>query len=171
MGQPSIVGGDFYWTGSHTFKTLNLPSGAVEPDDIAPGEPGNYIDPTTMRQRHKTVYAQDSTTAATTETRAVYTVVGQTAAAVAAQAALIAPCTGNATVTVDFQIAGTSILNAPITLSSANTAREVVVGVINPAYQDLTVGQIVEVVITATAGTGALGSGIVTILQVDEDPV
>ncbi len=168
MAQPTIIQGDLLATGNVAGKTLTIPNGSVGPAQIAAGAPGSYIPSGTMRQKFRRLFSQDSTAVAATETKTIHLVVGQTATLIGLLAGLISPCIGAATVTVDLKVSGVSLLTAPITLNNTQIARQTVTAVIATAA--LTVGQVVEVVITATASTGTLGDGLFVCATIDEDP-
>ncbi len=148
---------------------MQIPAGSVTPSSVAAGSPGNYIPAGTMRHRYSRQYATSSATAPAADTKPIHQVVGATATLISVQASLVVPCTGTAAVTVDLKIAGASVLLAPISLTSAEAARAAVVATISTSA--LTVGQELEVVITASAGTGAVGEGLLVTAIIDEDPV
>ena len=159
---------DFNVQGTATFKTVNLPAASVNPANMGSGAPGNYFPASNSRSKIKRVYAIDSAATAVTEQKPMHLVIGATATALSFSAALITACVGTATVTIDLKINGTSILSSPITLTSANASRSVVTtGILSP---NLTAGQILEIVITATASTGTLGQGLIVTFVLDEDP-
>lgn len=106
--------------------------------------------------------------AATTETRTIHVVYGATATALQFAAGSIAKAVGDSTVTVDLKKNGTSILSGVITLDSANTNRVLETGTISSTA--LVAGDWLEIVITATVGTGTLPTGVFARLLLDEDP-
>lgn len=75
---------------------------------------------------------------------------------------------GDATMEIDVQVNGVSVLAAPIELTSALAAREQLAGVIADA--DLAVGDVITVHYDATVGTGTLGTGCTTLIQIDQHP-
>ena len=126
-----------------------------------------------VQHKHRKTFSQSGTVVAAMSPIHVVTattlmVAGQaaTANAIAFRAGVIAPCTGNATITVDLQKNGVSLLTAPITLNSASVARTSYAGTITAG--SLVAGDWLDVVATVSAGTGALGSGLLVQLEVDE---
>lgn len=80
---------------------------------------------------------------------------------------LITACTSDATVTVDIKKNGTTILSSVMTLNSTHSAREVVAGTLSvTTFAD---GDVFEAVIVATAGGGAVGTGLWGGIFVDEE--
>jgi hypothetical protein len=110
-------------------------------------------------------YAQPNVTA-TTETKVVHGVFGTTGVLSAIKAGSIGVNAGAATVTIDLKKNGTSILSAVITLNNANTARVMVAGTFSATT--LAVGDVLELVITATAGGGTLATGVFVELDLYE---
>jgi hypothetical protein len=82
------------------------------------------------------------------------------------KAGSVTACVGAATITVDLKKNGTSVLSAPITLNSSSTAYVVQSGTVTTT--SLVAGDVLEVVVTATAGGGTLGNGVFAVAQVDE---
>lgn len=85
------------------------------------------------------------------------------------EAGSIVVCTSTATVTVDLKKNGTSVLSGgtPITLNSSNTVRVAVSGTITTTtYVD---GDFFELVIVATAGGGAVATGLMVDVEFDEE--
>ncbi len=159
---------DLVVQGTGSFKQINLPAGSVTPAALAAGAPGNYFPVSGMRQKFRRLFATASAATAATAQQPLHVVVGATATAIGFEAGLITACTGNATVTVDLKINGTSILSAPVVLSDTSTARvPVSAGILTAA---LTSGQIVEIVVTVSAGTGTIGQGLFAVFTIDEDP-
>lgn len=129
---------------------------------------GAAIGTAKMRHKHLRGYGQPNA-AATTETRGLRIILGATGTVVAFKAGSIAPCAGNATVTLDLKKNGASILTAVIQLDLTNTARIAEAATIATAA--LAVGDWLEVVIVATIGTGTLATGVYCELEIDEDAV
>jgi hypothetical protein len=79
------------------------------------------------------------------------------------------PSTEDATITVDVKKNGTTILQNPIRLTSAQTSGEEVAGAL--ADSQLVRDDILTVVLTATSGTsgGMIGSGVFGSVWIDED--
>lgn len=157
------IDSDVYVAGNLNSQSLTVPVGTIL--DAAVNSAAD-IAATKLEHRHKLVYAQESATNAASEARAMFACYGATANVIAFEAGSVVAATGDSTVTVDLKKNGSSILTAVITLDSANTARVVESGVI--ATAGLVDGDVLEVVIVATAGTGTLPKGVFAGLVVDE---
>jgi hypothetical protein len=83
----------------------------------------------------------------------------------------IAKAIGDSTVTVDVKKNGTSVLSSVVTLNSSNTARIAVAATIDGTQDDLVAGDWLEVVITISAGTGTLPTGVFVQVEVDQDGI
>jgi hypothetical protein len=142
--------------------TFLLPSGVVTDDSVS-GSAAIAV-AKLLHQRVKT-YAQPNTTA-TSETRCIHIVRGTSGTIKGFTAGTIVACSGAATITIDLKKNGSSVLASVITLDNANTARVVEDGAISSA--SVVVGDWLEVVITATAGGGTLGTGLGVQLVIDE---
>ena len=94
-------------------------------------------------------------------------VYGTTGTVVAFEVGSVTACTGDSTITVDLHKNGASILTGVITLDSANTAYIVEAGTLSSAT--LADGDVLEVVVNATVGTGTLGNGVFASCIIRED--
>jgi hypothetical protein len=160
------IEGDMIVTGNLQPVKLSPPNGSIANAAIA-AAPGNYVDSDKLEAQRTLGWAQPNT-AATSETRTLHVVYGLTGQVAAFQAGSIAACIGAATVTIDLKKNGVSILSAPITLNSSNTARVAVAGTVTTAA--LAENDWLEVVITATAGGGTLATGVFCQAVLAEDP-
>lgn len=93
---------------------------------------------------------------------------GTTATVLQFAAGSIAKAVGDSTVTIDLKKNGSSILSAVITLDSGNTNRLLETATLSSTA--LVAGDWLEIVITATVGTGTLPTGVFVRLLLDEDP-
>lgn len=143
---------------------LGLPAGALTNTMIAAlaGISGD-------KQQHvnRKAHAQSGTVASVTIP--IHAVFGATGVLKAIKAGLITPCAGAATVTIDLKKNGASVLTGVITLNSSTAARAFVAGVLSSTA--LTVGDFLELVVTATAGGGTVGQGLLVDLLEYEDAV
>jgi hypothetical protein len=114
-----------------------------------------------------TCYGQNGTAVAATVP--IHTVVGVAGVIEAVGLGSIVACVGDATITVDVKLNGTTILSAPVELDSTNTARVAVAGVLSVTA--LAAGDLLEVVIAVDAGTGTLGTGLFVQVKLREDAV
>lgn len=164
MPELSRHAGDLHVTGTISGGTTSLSSGAVLNASVAANA---GIDADKLEHRFQKVVAQESGTTSATEDRVVHVVHGTTGTVVAFEAGSVTACAGAATITVDLHKNGTTILSAPITLNSSSTAYIVQTATISSA--SLADGDVLEVVIVATAGGGTLGNGVFASVQLDED--
>jgi len=155
--------GDLYVAGALSAAALAVPAGAVSNAAIAPAA---GIAATKLQHRNRPVHAQPNT-AATTETRVVYHVRGAAATLVAFAAGSIAKAVGDSTVTVNLRKNGATVLTGVITLNSSSVNYVAQAGTL--AATALVAGDVLDVVVTATAGTGTLPTGVFCSLTVDED--
>ena len=143
-----------------------IPSGSVTSNSVLAAA---NISADKTESRIYTSHAQPNS-AATAETRTLF---------VARRAGLIqhiyvgsiAKATGDSTITVDVRKNGTSVLSSTVTLNSSNTARVAVAATIDGTLDGLVAGDWVEVVITISAGTGTLPTGVFVQLEIDQDGI
>lgn len=160
----SRIDGDVYINGNLTCKGFKAAPLSINNAAIAVAA---AIDATKITQQPRVNFHQPNT-AATTERRAVYCVYGATANLLAFRAGSIAIAVGAATVTVDLQKNGVSILTAVITLDTANVARVPEAGSFSSTA--FVAGDLLEIVVTATAGGGILPTGVFAQIVLSEDP-
>lgn len=141
---------------------MTIPAGAISSSNIA-----SPLDADKLTHAHRAVYAQGSAVSAAAATQVIYVVVGATGTIEAVKAGAVVPAVGAATATVDIKKNGTTILSAPISLSSAQTARQLVSGTISD--DDVVAGDVLEIVVTATAGGGTLAQGLFAMVDIFED--
>lgn len=86
------------------------------------------------------------------------------------KAGSIGVATSDADVTIDLKKNGVSIMNGgtPITLDSGNTARVVENGTLDTSATAYVAGDFFELVITATANSGAVPTGLLVQVEADE---
>lgn len=160
----SQIYGDQNFKGNVTLSSVTLPDGCVDDDAVAAGA---SIAADKLRHQYLPTYAQ-ANTAAVDETRVIHVVHGTTGEVTAFVAGSIAKAVGDATCTVDLKKNGTTVLTAPITLDSGNTNRVAEAGTISGTVT-LAVGDVLEVVIDGTIGTGTLPTGVFCSATVVED--
>ena len=167
MGVPSRIESDVYINGSLSAKTMSIPSGTVNNDDVASDA---AIVTTKLIQRHSKTYAEDVAVTATAKNVPIHVVRGATGTLVAFEAGSAVVCDENATITVDLKknSSTNSLLSAAIVLDHDNTAYTVEAGTI--ATAGLVDGDVVRAVIAVAAGTGTVGLGVFTNVLLDEDP-
>jgi hypothetical protein len=134
--------------------SLSLPANSVGDAEISSADP---ITADKLEHQHMPGWAQPNTTA-TAETRAIHVARGP-GTIEAFQAGSIAKCVGDSTVTVDLRKNGTTVLSSVITLDSGNTNRVVETGTLSGS-PTVVAGDVLEVVIAISAGTGTLATGV-----------
>jgi hypothetical protein len=156
--------GDMRIKGNLSCTTFTAPNGSI---DNAAIEALAGIAANKLEHRYQPTFAQPNTTAAA-ETHAIHVVYGTTGEVIAFRAGSIAACIGDSTVTVDLKKNGTTMLSSVITLDSGNTARVVEAGTISGAGT-LAAGDLLEIVIAVSAGTGTLATGVYVQAIINED--
>jgi hypothetical protein len=150
--------------GTLTMQGGSLPASVVGNSNVTAGA---GIDASKLERQVVRGFSQSGT--ATTVTQPVHVVSGATGTVLRAYAGSIVAAVGNATVTVRFRKNGTTILSSDITLDNANTAYIVEQGTLS--VTSAVAGDMFDVVITATVGTGTLPTGLVVGMVLDEDPI
>jgi len=158
------IDGDMHVRGALTATTLTPSSGAVTNGHV---NASAAIAATKMQHQYEKVYAQESATAAADESRVIHVVYGATGTIVTFKAGSVAANVGDSTVTVDLEKNGVSVLTAAITLDNTNAAFTPEAGTIDSA--SVSDGDVLEVVIDATVGTGTLAKGVYGSLIIRED--
>lgn len=161
----SIHAGNLHIRGALTCEQFTPPAGCIGDEAIKSGDP---IDPSKLARREVLFHAQESDATAVAETRPLTVIRGATGTILAAKAGSVAPCTGDATITVDLLVNGASILTAPLVLDNADTARAL--AAMTVADSDLVQDDFIEVDISVNAGTGTLGEGVSVLLEFEETP-
>lgn len=166
MTEPTIIGGDLRVRGAIIPGSIRMPAGSVTDDGVAAGAD---ISAAKLVHRHNAVWQQPNT-AATAETRTIHVV---RVAGIISEilAGSIAAAIGDSTVTIDVKKNGTSVLSSAIVLDNSNTARVPELGTINTSVDDVVADDWLEVVITISAGTGTLPTGVFVQVLIEEDGV
>jgi hypothetical protein len=159
----SRMSGNLYVAGTLQAQTLVPSTGSVSNTHVADAA---AIEHTKLRHRHVLTYGQSGTAAAATVPIHLAHAAGTI---LAVSAGVIGAHVGDSTTTVDVKRQGTSILTAPIVLDSGNAARTEEAGTLDGAQDDVTAGDLLEVVVTVNAGTGTLGTGLFVNVVVSED--
>lgn len=166
----SVVQGDYFFNGNLRAVSMTAPNNSVGNAQVLAGA---NLAADKLEHRYQWELAQPNTTA-TTETRVVGRCYGATGSVRGFHAGSIVANLTTATVTVDLQKstgggAFASILTAAITLNNATTARTAVAGTL--ASTTLVQGDLLQIVITATAAGGTLATGVFAFVTVDSLPV
>lgn len=157
--------GSTYVDGNLSCKQFTPPTGSIGNNAIAV----DGLDRNKLDHEHQVVYSQESSIAVVTKRFPVW--FAQAAAVIVnvrASTTNVA-CTGNATITIQIKKNGTNILSADLVLDSGNTVRvpEAAAGFTSTA---LAQNDHLEVDVTANAGTGALGQGLLVIVTLEMGP-
>lgn len=154
MPSVSIIEGDLDVRGQGTFRTLYLPTNTVT--DAMVNSSAAIAATKVIHQHCKTV-SQESATTAADATYTVHSVYAATATMVAFECSCVVANIGDSKVEFDLKKNGSSILSAVVELNSTHTARQIVAGALSSTA--LVDGDVLEVNINATIGTGTLGKG------------
>lgn len=165
---PTVIQGDVIVQGNVSARSISNPAGGMHNAGIFNGVPGDYIDPNKMGHQRNVHFSQDSATTAVAETKSIAVVNGTSGVLQKFSAGSVAICIGAGTITIDLKRNGTSLLSAPLVLNSSNTARVPVEATI--ATPSLAQNDLLEVVMTAAAGGGTIGTGAFARLVFTEDP-
>lgn len=127
-----------------------------------------------LQQRRDIIYAQANAHATTRPTAAdanqvVYEVTGATGLLLSIKAGSCVKAVGDSTVSIDVKKNGTTVLTAPIVLDNANTNLVSEAGTL-VATPTLAAGDVLEVYVDATVGTGTLPLGLWVKITLKEDP-
>ena len=164
MSIVQIIDGDVLVRGTlQTTGQIAVGAGSITNAMVAAGA---AISSTKLEHQHRKDYAQPNA-AAITETKVVHTVIGTTGTIKAFKAGSIGIAVGNSTVTLDLKKNGTTCLSAVITLDVNNVARIVESGTLT--VTTLVVGDVLEIVVVATIGTGTLPTGVFATVDLFED--
>lgn len=164
MGQR--IEGALVVAGRLTPSSLDVPDATI---DNAAVKSSAGIAASKLEHQHKPSYSQESDTTAAAEDYVIHTVLGATGKVTAFSAGCVVACIGDSTVTVDLHKNGASMLTAAITIDSGDSAYDVVDATVDPAKEDLVLDDVLEVVVTVSAGTGTLGKGVFAQAVIEED--
>ncbi len=152
--------GDVIINGRMVPSSFTPPSGCI-PNAAIPA--GAAIDTDKVEARVYASWAQPNS-AATAETRTLF-VAERSGTITSFLAGSIAAAIGDSTVTIDVKKNGTTILSSTVVLDNANTARVAEDGTLNGSVTAFVAGDWFEVVITISAGTGTLPTGVFAQLE------
>ena len=128
---------------------------------------GDYLSGLKSQHGLRQLYQQESGTTAAAETRVIHAAIAS-GKLMQFEAGAVTANQGDATVTVDLLKNGSSVLSSAIQLSSSEANRELVEATISDdAIAD---GDVFEVDVTVSAGTGTLAKGVFANLIGREDP-
>lgn len=161
----SRIDGDLYINGYLSSRTMGIPNGSIINDDVSGSA---AIAATKLVQQHMLTYAQESATAAADEARVMHGVYGATGTIIAFEIGSVVANIGNSVVDVDLLLNGTTVFTTVPQLSSSETAYGMVAGTL--VTTGIVDGDILEVSINGTIGSGTLAKGVFVNLTLREDP-
>jgi hypothetical protein len=167
MAEASTFRNDYVFTGSVTFVgQVSITGGYITNTAVAAAA---GIAASKLQHQHQPVVSSaDQNTTIASSRQVIHCCRGATATITSFNACLtVLANAGAATVTVDLLKNGTTILTAPISISSADAIRSLEAGTLSSS--SLVAGDILEVDVVATAGGGTLGKGLLAVLNVRED--
>jgi len=156
---------DVHVAGNLSAGTMTIPALTITDAMI---NPSAAIAASKQDHRHHAMYSQESATTSADEARPLFVVYGATGTIISFKAGSVVANIDDSTVTVDLLKDGASVLTAVITLDSDNVAYTPEAGTIDTAA--VVAGDVLEVSIDATVGTGTLALGLYCELVIDEDP-
>jgi hypothetical protein len=149
-------------TGQLRAGSVVLPADCVTDTNVNGSSP---LAAAKTRHRHLRTLAQAHGTAATAERRVVH--VAHAAGTVSAfRVGPVVAATGNSTATADLYKNGASVLSAGVALDNTNAAYAEEAGAVSSA--SYVAGDVFEVVVTVSAGTGTLPQGVYADAVFDE---
>jgi len=160
----TILPTDLYVNGNVSAKTISLPASTVTDTSVIASA---GIQASKLQHQYEDILAQGSAVAATAQTQTVHAVKGATATIVDFSAGAIVVAIGADTCTVDCKKNGTTILTGTISLTNAQSARQLVQGSLS--VTSAVAGDVFEVVITPNHTSGTLANGIFCRLTIRED--
>ncbi len=161
----SRINDDIHISGTLTCTALDIPAGTIDNADVSASA---AIAATKTVNRVRAFLNQAHGTAGTTERRTVYAA-RASGTIVNAWAVLSVAASGAATHTIAIKKNGSDILTSSIVLDNANTAYddEAAAGFSSSA---IAAGDCLEIAVTAAAGGGTLGQGLLVCVEIDENP-
>lgn len=157
-----VFNADVVIRGRLTAQSMTVPSDTITDSNVQSG--ANFAH-AKLQHRHLLKLHQSGN--ATAETKPLY-IADVAGSVVSVKAASIVAATGDSTCTIDVRKNGTTVLTGTIVLDNANTARTKEVGTLDGA-QALAIGDMLEVVVTVSAGTGTLPTGLLVEVVVAEN--
>ncbi len=161
----TVLDDDVLVTGSLQAGTMVLADNAVTNSKVLAGAD---IAATKLWRRSTLCYSQDGLDTIAAEDSVVHVVYGLIGTLIAIKAGVMTANAGAAVITVDVEVGGASILSGGAYTIDAADSTDIQTLTIDTAA--LVEDDIIEVVITATAGGGTLGKGVYVDITLDEDP-
>jgi len=161
----TVIPNDLLVQGTLTPAAITLPALSVTNAAIAAAA---GIAASKVQHAHRRILAQASATTVAALTQVVHVVIGATGTIQAVKAGAVVPAVGTDTATVDVKKNGTTVLSGIISLTSSQTARQLVSGTIT--VPTVVAGDVLEIIITPVHSTGTLAQGVFVAVDVWEDP-
>lgn len=158
----SQIDGDLFVNGAIKSKDLYIPIGAVKNDQVSATDP---LKVEKTEHRYVAVKGQKHADTAAVERSVVHVAQGNGTVESFQILATVA-CIGDSTITVDLLNNGSTILSTVPSLSSSNAAFALVLGVVGTATY--TTGDVFEISVSVSAGTGTLGKGLNAVVKFRE---
>jgi hypothetical protein len=164
MARGAKVTGDLSVTGTLSTVGFNPPAGCI---DNAAVDADAAIAASKLQHQYAPNHKQLHGTAVAAKREPIHIVVGTTGEIIDFWCALAVACVGDSTITVNLKKNGSNILSAATVLDSSNVAfaKEEAAGFSSVA---VVAGDVLEVDVTVSAGTGTLGQGLIAQLIVQE---
>jgi len=164
LAAPDRFNNDVYVAGNLSCATFSPPSGCVTDASIVSAANVAF---TKLQHLQNHTYSQAGASNAAAERKAVH--VSKNGGAVQSfDVGAVTAATGNATVVLDLQKNGTTVLTGTITLDNGTAAYALKSGTLSGTVT-LSAGDVLEVVVTSpNAGSGALAKGLFGVVQVME---
>lgn len=155
MATVQTIDGDVQVRGNLRCVTINLPATCVGDAQVSGSSP---ITASKLQHQHSKTFAQANGSAAVAERRVIHIAYGAAGTVLAFRTGVVTVATGDSTVTVDLYKNGASILSATVTIDNTKAAFARTTATLSSA--SYVAGDIFEVVLTVSAGTGTLPQGL-----------
>lgn len=165
----SVFNCDVQINGNLKATTFSLPTSSVTDNSV---QAAAGIQASKLQHQHQHTYCQELATTAVSESRVVHIVRGATATIQEFYVGITVANSGAATIVFDLHKstgggAFATVLSSTVTTNSSTTILTLISGSISSS--SLVQGDILRVVVTATAGGGTLGKGPYAVVNVRED--
>lgn len=168
MALPNTVPGDLTVGGNLSVRSMSPIANSVNDASV---QAGSKVNASKLQAGVRKGYFKPRTTVAATDTQMIYRVYGATAAVQSFVAGISGTAAvGAATVTFDLKKNNVSILTGVVTIDNTVAQYGSVAGVLAAGALTLVAGDVLEVVVTATAGGGTLPQGVFAEVVIYEDP-
>ena len=176
MASPTVIQGDMFVNGNFQANSQTLPDASVT--DIKVKQPTgggtsmgtDFIDKDKVQQLFSRTLSQAHGFAASTERKPIHIARGPGIVEQVTAQVMVA-CIGAATIDILLKKNGsTNVLSATLTIDNGDVAFDKVLGTIDPGADNYVDGDVFDLTVTATAGGGTLGQGLLVQVVFREDP-